>query len=616
MAIVLVVLVALTLATGYVLTRQKAATERLNRAITHQHESLELAEQLRRSSDDLTRMVRSYAVTGDPAFKKHFYTILDIREGRAPRPQRYHDIYWDFVITGGALPGALAGQRRSLQGLMKQAGFSTKELELLAEAQRRSDRLVELEETAMNAVEGRFRDADGQFSVVGAPDPELALEILFGEEYHRAKSAIMKPIDDVILRVDQRTSLALVAAQDEGKKLQSALVFLLSTLLVIVPLFLVLVSRYHRVLTTEVTRSEECFRSTFEQAAVGIAHVSTSGRFLRINDRFCDIVGYTREELLDRTFQDITHPEDLDADLEHVRELLRGEAETYSLEKRYFRKGDDTVWVNLTVSLVRDPAGDPRWFVAVVEDITRRKEAEARIQAYQKRLRALAAELTLAEEKERRRIAEELHDGTVQTLAWARMRLDTAIKGAGSSEAGEALHDVSAALRRTALLANQIASRLSSPCLNELGLAPAISEWMTKHEGRCFGIEMELVDQRDEEEFEDPDDVVRAVLFRSARELLVNAVQHSRATKVRVFLRRSGADLELAVLDNGIGCDLAEALKDSGRGLGLFAIRERMTDLGGELRVDSAPGKGFSAALVLPAAPQASTIESGRRESA
>lgn len=122
--------------------------------------------------------------------------------------------------------------------------------------------------------------------------------------------------------------------------------------------------------------SEARFRATFEQAAVGIAHVAPSGRFLRINRRFCDIVGYSQEEMLERTFQDITHPEDLDTDLEHVQRLLRGELETYTLEKRYIRKESSPVWVSVTVSLVRNEAGEPGWFVGVVADISQRKMAE------------------------------------------------------------------------------------------------------------------------------------------------------------------------------------------------------------------------------------------------
>ena len=122
--------------------------------------------------------------------------------------------------------------------------------------------------------------------------------------------------------------------------------------------------------------SEERFRATFEHAAVGAAHVGIDGRWLRVNRRLSEIVGYEREELLERTFQDITHPDDLEEDLEQMRLMLEGELQTYTMEKRYLRKGGPEVWVNLTVSLVRDASGEPAYFIAVVEDISERKKTE------------------------------------------------------------------------------------------------------------------------------------------------------------------------------------------------------------------------------------------------
>jgi PAS domain S-box-containing protein len=148
--------------------------------------------------------------------------------------------------------------------------------------------------------------------------------------------------------------------------------------------------------------SEERFRTTFEQAAVGIAHVDLDGRWLRVNQTLCDIVGYTREELNCKTFQDITCPEDLDADLNYVRQLMAGEISSYSLEKRYFHKDGHLIWVNITVSLRRDdvpyeqtstPAlypvagsGKPMYFIAVVEDISDRKRAEQELRESEERL--------------------------------------------------------------------------------------------------------------------------------------------------------------------------------------------------------------------------------------
>ncbi len=127
----------------------------------------------------------------------------------------------------------------------------------------------------------------------------------------------------------------------------------------------------------QLTREKQAvFQATFEQAAVGMAHVGLDGRWLMVNRRLCDIVGYTKEELLALKFQDITYPEDLDADLKQYAGLKRGDFSSYSIEQRYFHKSGSTIWINLTVGLVRDSSGAPKYAVSVVEDITARKNDE------------------------------------------------------------------------------------------------------------------------------------------------------------------------------------------------------------------------------------------------
>ena len=137
----------------------------------------------------------------------------------------------------------------------------------------------------------------------------------------------------------------------------------------------------------KIEESEEMFRATFEQAAVGIAHAAPDWRWLRVNRKLCDIVGYSKDELMKLTFQEITHPEDLEADLAYVKQILAAEIHTYSMEKRYIRKDGSIVWINLTVSLVWKPSGDPKYFIAVIEDITERKQVEVSLQKNEQVLR-------------------------------------------------------------------------------------------------------------------------------------------------------------------------------------------------------------------------------------
>jgi len=139
-----------------------------------------------------------------------------------------------------------------------------------------------------------------------------------------------------------------------------------------------------RIRTAAFQESEQRFRATFEQAAVGIAHVGLQGQWLRVNQKLCDIVGYTREELLRRTFQDITYAEDLDADLAYVHRALAGEIGTYAMEKRYIRKNGSLIWIQLTVSVARGLKNEPQYFISIVEDIDERKHLEEQLRQSQK----------------------------------------------------------------------------------------------------------------------------------------------------------------------------------------------------------------------------------------
>ncbi len=124
---------------------------------------------------------------------------------------------------------------------------------------------------------------------------------------------------------------------------------------------------------------EERFQEAFTYAEIGMALVAPEGRWLQVNSALCKILGYSAPELLATTFQDITHPDDLAIDRDYAHRLLSGELRHYSLEKRYFHKAGQIIWVLLTVSIVRDAEGNPWYFVAQVQDTTDRKQAEQKI---------------------------------------------------------------------------------------------------------------------------------------------------------------------------------------------------------------------------------------------
>src|SRR5918995_712583 len=133
--------------------------------------------------------------------------------------------------------------------------------------------------------------------------------------------------------------------------------------------------------TTEAAlrENEERFRRSFDDAAIGMALVTPDGRFLQVNRSLCEILGYSVEELLGKTFQVITHPDDLEKDLDNLHRMLAGEIRTYQVEKRYIHKEGHAVWALLNVTLVRDEEGEPLYFVSQIQDITERKAMEERL---------------------------------------------------------------------------------------------------------------------------------------------------------------------------------------------------------------------------------------------
>jgi len=147
---------------------------------------------------------------------------------------------------------------------------------------------------------------------------------------------------------------------------------------------------------TALRQSEELFRATFEQAAIGINFTSLSGRFTHFNQRWCELVGYDEEELWELTTQDITHAEDAVVELELTERLLANKIPSYALEKRYIRPDRSLVWVHLTASLIHSPTGEPRYVLSIVQDISDRKQAEAERYQVEQALHQKAQDLETA----------------------------------------------------------------------------------------------------------------------------------------------------------------------------------------------------------------------------
>lgn len=184
---------------GYALSEKQ-----IDRANDRRHQSFLLADELRQSSDDLTRMARTYAVTRDPLYKKHYQDILDIRDGKKPRPAHYQHVYWDLARTGPSpAPGNQAAV--ALLDLMQQAGITEGELQKLAQAKANADRLTATEFKAMKLAETTGPAAEASRA--------QALMMLFDDNYYQAKAAIMRPSDEFYALMGKRTLDAVQAAQ-------------------------------------------------------------------------------------------------------------------------------------------------------------------------------------------------------------------------------------------------------------------------------------------------------------------------------------------------------------------------------------------------------------------
>ncbi len=177
---------------------------KLNQSQKQRYLSYAAADELRQSSDDLTRMVRTYVMTKDPRYEKMYWDILAIRNGDKARPIRYENIYWDFVASTNEKPRP-DGQKISLLEMIEDLDFTQEELAKLAEAETYSNDLVKAEMIAMHAMKGNFLDAEGEFTHRGEPDYDYARAILYDESYHRNKMNIMTPIDECFVLVNART---------------------------------------------------------------------------------------------------------------------------------------------------------------------------------------------------------------------------------------------------------------------------------------------------------------------------------------------------------------------------------------------------------------------------
>lgn len=360
--------------------------------------------------------------------------------------------------------------------------------------------------------------------------------------------------------------------------------------------------------------SEERFRETFELAAVGIAHVALDGRWLHVNRRFCDITGYSDTELRKMQFQQVTHPDDLEADLAKTEELVSGKIDNFTMEKRYLGKDGRPIWVNMTVSLVRARLDAESYFISIVEDIQDRKRLEEQL------IQALKLESV---GKLAGGIAQEFNNMMTAIIGYSELALR---RPAGDDSIKNDLEQVLAAARHTSMLTGQLLAFASKTMIQ---LKPIDVDRLILENKRIFrqlaGITIEILfrihpntghARADEAQLTQAliNLIVNAKDAMPSGGVLIIATENltvDRAETTHLAEVEAGDYVLLTVTDTGTGMDeqTRQRIFDpffttkgvgQGTGLGLAACYGYVKQIGGHIEVVSAPDQGTTFRLYLP----------------
>jgi PAS domain S-box-containing protein len=362
-------------------------------------------------------------------------------------------------------------------------------------------------------------------------------------------------------------------------------------------------------------QSEERFRTAFDHAPIGMDLVDLEGRFLQVNAALCDLMGYTEQEMLARTFQDITHPDDREADLARVHQVRSGEVPVFQMEKRYLRKDGRVIWGRVNSSLVRDQHGTPLYYISQIEDITARVAAEEELRAAlddaQAANRAKGAFLNM--------MSHELRTPLQATSGYSEFLL-SAPEDTLTSEQRQDIGYIHQASQRMIAMVNQLLD-LSRSDAGRLNLAAAPVDLAVVVEQVRQDVAPQTAEKAIELRIELPatlpqilgdEERVRQVLLN----LVGNAVKFTHVGHVRVTASQTTAGvIEIVISDTGEGIS-ATALprifdefsqgesrlsrRFGGVGLGLAIARKLVEQMGGTIEASSERGVGSTFRLCLP----------------
>lgn len=322
--------------------------------------------------------------------------------------------------------------------------------------------------------------------------------------------------------------------------------------------------------------NEFLFRFQFNNSNLGIVISSTDNIFIKVNKKYCDILGYTEDELQGRSWTEFTYPEDLNISTYQSNQLLTGEIDGYENDKRYIRKDGSIANVHVSVSCFRNHDKTIHYIIAYIFDVTDRVEMENKI------LKTIIE----TEESERTRFAQELHDGLGPLLSSIKMYTQWMLKPGANLNQREALLQIENLVIMSNQLVREIAFGLSPQILKNFGLIEALKAFIDK-----IKVDKNLpVEIKGDLEYR-LDETTETVIYRVLIECINNSLKHSQADLIKIDFKETSKYLNIEFQDNGIGFDLNE-VTDKRHGMGINNIQNRLKSINGKLLISSKFGKG------------------------
>jgi len=337
--------------------------------------------------------------------------------------------------------------------------------------------------------------------------------------------------------------------------------------------------------------SEQKYSTLVEDALIGV-YIIQEGKIVFANDKFAAIYGYPKNDLVGMDSLNLVHPEDRAGVMELRENRLKGKKAPSEYEIRGLKKTGQSIWVMRSYSLINFN-GKPA-IAGIVADMTKRRRAEEALRKSDKELRILSSQLLSAEEKERKRIASELHDGIGQALSAVKFSIENALAGLRKASRPadlKLLQNVIPLIQKTIAEVRRIVKDLRPSMLDDLGILATIN-WVCREFQNVYSqIRIEKKIQIEETDISMP---LKTVIYRVLQEALNNAAKHSRADTIHLAIQKKLSGIKLVIKDNGQGFDVEKALSlgPSERGFGLASMRERVELSGGEFELGSISGQG------------------------